>query len=122
MSKSSHTFEPLALLRVPLDELCKRGKEIGLQGIDLLTLEEVPTAQKYDLTCSMVHFDLKGYGIPKGFNRIENHKDLVAYYEDRIPKAANLGLKNIMMPSTNSCNNPDFILAIVLPKQGLIMG
>ena len=26
---------------VPLEELCKRGKEIGLSGIDLLSIEEV---------------------------------------------------------------------------------
>ncbi len=86
---------------VPLDELCKRGKEIGLQAIDLLTIEEVATAQKYGLTCSMVHMDLNGYGIPKGFNRIENHKVLIEYYEDRITKAANLGLKNIICFSGN---------------------
>ena len=86
---------------VPLDELCKRGKEIGLQALDLLTLDEVPTAQKYGLTCSMVHFDLKGYGIPKGFNRPENHKDLVEYYIDRIPKVAALGLKNFICFSGN---------------------
>lgn len=92
---------------VPLEELCKKGKEIGLQAIDLLTLEEVPTAQKYGLTCSMVHFDLKGYGIPKGFNRIENHKDLVAYYEDKIPKAASLGLKNIICFSGNRAGLSD---------------
>ena len=92
---------------IPLDELCKRGKEVGLQALDLLTIEEVPTAQKYGLTCSMVHHDLKGYGIPKGFNRIENHKDLVAYYEDRIPKAANLGLKNIICFSGNRAGLSD---------------
>ncbi len=92
---------------IPLEELCQRGKAIGLQALDLLTIDEVPTAQKYGLTCSMVHFDLKGYGIPKGFNRIENHKDLVAYYEDRIPKAANLGLKNIICFSGNRAGLSD---------------
>ena len=91
-SKINHSACRWCYNTVPLDELCKRGKEIGLQGIDLLTLEEVPTAQKYGLTCSMVHHDLKGYGIPKGFNRLENHKDLVEYYLDRIPKVAALGL------------------------------
>ncbi len=92
---------------VPLDELCKRGKEIGLSGIDLLTIDEVPTAQKYDLTCSMVHFDGKGYGIPKGFNRLEHHKDLIEYYEDRIPKAAKLGLKNYICFSGNRAGLSD---------------
>jgi hydroxypyruvate isomerase len=86
---------------IPLDELCRRGKEIGLQGIDLLTIEETPTAQKYGLTCSMGSLDLKGYGITKGFNRLENHKDLIAYYEDRLPKAAQLGMKNFICFSGN---------------------
>jgi hydroxypyruvate isomerase len=86
---------------VSLDDLCQRGKQIGLVGIDLLTLEETAVAQKYGLTTSMVMFDLKGYGIPKGFNRIENHKDLIAYFEDRLPKAANMGLKNYICFSGN---------------------
>jgi hydroxypyruvate isomerase len=92
---------------IPLDDLCKKGKEIGLVALDLLTIEEVPTAQKYGLTCSMVHHDLKGYGIPKGFNRLENHKDLIEYYADRIPKAANLGLKNIICFSGNRAGLSD---------------
>jgi hydroxypyruvate isomerase len=50
---------------VSLDDLCKRGKEVGLQALDLLNLDEVPTAQKYGLTCSMVNFNLKGYGISR---------------------------------------------------------
>lgn len=86
---------------VSIDDLCKRGKEIGLVAIDLLTLDETPIAQKHGLTTSMVMFDLKGYGIPKGFNRLENHKDLVAYYEAMIPRAANLGLKNYICFSGN---------------------
>ena len=49
----------------------------------------------------MVQMDLKGYNIPKGFNRIENHKALVEYYEDRIPKAAKLGLTNFICFSGN---------------------
>ena len=92
---------------IPLDDLCKRGKEIGLVALDLLTIDEVPTAQKYGLTCSMVHMDLKGFGIPKGFNRLENHKELVEYFEDRIPKAAKLGLKNIICFSGNRAGLSD---------------
>ena len=92
---------------IPLEEFCKRGKEIGLAGVDLLNLEEVPTAQKYDLTCSMVNFNLKGYGIPKNFNRVENHKDLVEYYEDALPKAAKLGLKNFICFSGNRAGLSD---------------
>jgi hydroxypyruvate isomerase len=86
---------------IPLEEFCKRGKQLGLVGIDLLTLEEVPIAQKHGLTCSMVHLDLPGFLITKGWNKLENHKTLIEYYENRIPKVAALGLKNFICFSGN---------------------
>jgi hydroxypyruvate isomerase len=86
---------------IPLEEFCKRGKELGLVAIDLLKLDEVPTAQKHGLTCSMVHLDLPGFLIKKGFNRPEFHQTLWDYYADRIPKAAALGLKNFICFSGN---------------------
>jgi hydroxypyruvate isomerase len=92
---------------VTLDDLCVRGKAIGLQGIDLLKLAEVPTAQKYGLTCSMVDIDLNGYGIKKGFNRLEHHADLVAYYNAVIPQMAKMGLKNIICFSGNRAGLSD---------------
>ena len=100
-SKINHSACRWCYNTIPLDELCQRGKAIGLQSIDLLTLDEIPTAQKYGLTSGMVQMDLKGYGIVKCFNRIENHKALVEYYEDRIPKAAKLGLTNFICFSGN---------------------
>ncbi len=92
---------------VTLDDLCARGKAIGLQGIDLLTLAEVPTAQKYDLTCSMLNLEYKDYGIKKGFNRLEHHADLVAYYNAVIPQMAKMGLKNIICFSGNRAGLSD---------------
>jgi hydroxypyruvate isomerase len=89
---------------IPLDEFALRGKQMGLQAIDLLTLEEVPAAQKVGLTCSMLHLDLPGFLITKGFNNPEYHKTLWEYYEDRIPKAAKLGLKNFICFSGNRYN------------------
>lgn len=86
---------------IPLDELCKRGKEIGLVGIDLLTVDEAPTAHKYGLESTMGQIDIKGNNIAKGFNRLENHKVLIEYYEDRLPKAAALGMKNFICFSGN---------------------
>lgn len=86
---------------VPLDDLCKKGKEIGLQAIDLLTPEEWPIARKYGLTCSMGTDQPKGYGIPNGFNRFEHHDTLVPFYEDLIKKAANAGIEKIICFSGN---------------------
>ena len=86
---------------IPLDELCRRGKEIGLQSIDLLKPDEWATAQKYGLTCGMAFSQPDGYGITKGFNRLENHKVLIEFYEDLIPKAAKAGLTNVICFSGN---------------------
>jgi hydroxypyruvate isomerase len=43
----------------------------------------------------------EGFGIPKGFNRLEHHDKLVAFYEDLIPKAADAGMKNVICFSGN---------------------
>jgi hydroxypyruvate isomerase len=100
-SRINHSACRWCYADIPLEEFCKRGKDLGLQAIDLLTLEEVPTAQKFGLTCSMVHLDLPGFLIQKGFNKRENHQTLWDYYTDRIPKAAALGLKNFICFSGN---------------------
>ena len=92
---------------IPLEDFCRKGKEMGLEAIDLLTLEEIPEAQKHGLTCSMVHLDLPGFLIKKGFNQPQNHKTLFEYYEDRIPKVAALGLKNFICFSGNRDNLSD---------------
>lgn len=86
---------------IPLETLCERGKAIGLQAIDLLEPKDWPVVQKYGLTCSMVFSQPKGYGIQKGFNRLENHDTLVEHYLDLIPKAANAGLKKVICFSGN---------------------
>lgn len=86
---------------ISLDDLCKKGKEIGLQAIDLLEPSEWATAQKYGLTCSMVFSQPKGFGITNGFNRFENHDTLVKHYEDLIPKMANAGLDKVICFSGN---------------------
>ena len=92
---------------ITLDELAAKGKEIGMVAIDLLGPDEWDTVKKYGLTCSMVMSNPKGYGIPKGFNRIENHEVLIPFFEDLIPKAAAAGLKNIICFSGNRAGLDD---------------
>jgi hydroxypyruvate isomerase len=87
---------------IQLDELCKRSKEIGLVGLDLLTPEEWAIAAKYGLTCTMGStVPDQSFMIGKGFNRVEHHKTLVEYYEMVIPKAAAAGIKNLICFSGN---------------------
>jgi hydroxypyruvate isomerase len=86
---------------IPLEELCRMGKKLGLVAIDLLEPSEWDMAKKYGLVSSMGFAQPKGFGITKGFNRIENHATLIPFYEDLIPKAAKAGLPNIICFSGN---------------------
>ena len=79
---------------ISVEDLCIAGKEIGLTSIDLLGPKDWPTLKKHGLTCAMANG--AGYGISKGFNRLEHHDGLVESYEDVIPKAAAAGLTNLI--------------------------
>jgi hydroxypyruvate isomerase len=103
---------------IPLDDLCRRGKAIGLQAIDLLDVHEWDTAKKHGLTCSLGMSQPKGFGITNGFNRFENHDTLIEFYNDLIPKAANAGLKQVICFSGNR-NGLDDELGIQICATGL---
>ena len=85
--------------KIPLEDLCQAGKEMGLQSVELQGPDEWPTIKKYGLTCAMANG--AGMGIEHGFNRIENHDKLVASYLDVIPKVAAAGLENLICFSGN---------------------
>lgn len=82
-----------------LDEFAKAAKEIGLQSVELVGPEGWPTLKKHGLTCAMPWG--AGMGIPKGFNDPSLHDDLIADYEEIIPKAADAGLDKIICFSGN---------------------
>jgi hydroxypyruvate isomerase len=84
---------------IPLEDLCKAGKEIGLTSIELVGPEDWPTLKKYGLTSAMPNG--AGKGITEGFNDPQYHDELIASYADVIPKAANAGLKQIICFSGN---------------------
>src|SRR5216684_3526570 len=69
--------------KVSLEDLCVAGKEMGLQSIELLKIEDFPTLKKHDLICAMVS-GVPG-GIPDGLNRLENHDKIVQWFEEAIP-------------------------------------
>ena len=84
---------------IPLEDLCKAAKGMGLTSIELLGPDDWPTLKKYDLTCAMAWGAEKG--ITEGFNDPKFHDELVSRYEAMIPKVANAGLNNLICFSGN---------------------
>jgi hydroxypyruvate isomerase len=85
--------------KIPLEELCAKGAEMGLEGIDLLNEEEWEIPRQYGLVCSM------GYGgggeIANAMNRVENHARIEAAFRKSIPHAAKAGVPNLITFSGN---------------------
>lgn len=85
--------------KVPMEEFLDAAKEIGLKGIDLLGPDEWQLAIDKGMTCSISTGDK--FGITKGFNDPKLHDALYDNYAKLIPKAADLGIKNIICFSGN---------------------
>lgn len=90
---------------ISLEDLCKAGKEIGLRSVELLTTNDFPTLKKFDLQCAMVS-GVPG-GIAKGLNRLENHDEIVKYFETTTPLVAAAGFPNIICFSGNRAGLDD---------------
>ncbi len=71
--------------RMPIADLCAGARDAGLVAIDLLSENEWAVPAQFGLACAIGN----GFGtIPKGFNRLDQHDELVAAGEAMIPKAA----------------------------------
>ncbi len=85
--------------KIPLEELCEKGAAMGLKGIDLLNEDEWEVPRRYGLVCGM------GYGgggkIRSGMNRVENHAKIEEAFRRSIPRAAKLGVANVITFSGN---------------------
>src|SRR5881397_1422914 len=57
---------------IPLPDLCKAGKAMGLAGIDLLASDDWPIVRQQGLVCSMGYAALRDDFIPRGFNDPES--------------------------------------------------
>jgi hydroxypyruvate isomerase len=90
---------------VKLEALAEAGPSIGLRSIELLEVKDIPVVQKHGLTCAMVS-GVPG-GITKGLNRMENHDEIVAWFEKAAPQVADLGCKNIICFSGNRAGLSD---------------
>ena len=85
--------------KIPLEDLCKAAKGIGLKSIELLGPSDWPMLKKYGLTCAMPSG--AGKGINDGFNDPKFHDELVASYEAIFPKLKEAGLTSVICFSGN---------------------
>src|SRR5215475_14542966 len=91
--------------KIPLDELCKRGAEMGLKAIDLLEIPEWDVPRRYGLICSMGYAG--GGDIPHAMNRTENHAKIEEAFRKNIPLAAKAGVPNVITFSGNRAGMSD---------------
>lgn len=84
-----------------IEELCRVGKEIGLEAIDLVSVKEFDVLKKMGMHGSMVSPDGLNDYLRVGWNDPKNHPHLVDFYEKLIPQAASAGFKNVIVFSGN---------------------
>ncbi|MCJ8210951.1 TIM barrel protein [Mucilaginibacter sp. RS28] len=80
--------------RMPLDELCKAAKEIGITGIDLAGPEQWPILKQYGLDSPMCNG--AEINLMDGFNDKRFHQTLIKSYTEMIPRVAQAGYKNLI--------------------------
>jgi hydroxypyruvate isomerase len=85
---------------MPLDELAANAKRIGLKSVELLGPADFPTIEQHGLICAMVSQAGNG-GIPRGWNRVDNHSWLVPAYQERIDVVARAKYPNLICFSGN---------------------
>ena len=81
---------------IPLPDLCKAGKAMGLSGIDLLASDDWPIVRQQGLVCSMGYAAIRDDFIPRGFNDSANHDLLVGELERALPLAQQHGVPNLI--------------------------
>jgi hydroxypyruvate isomerase len=84
---------------IPLEELARAAKGMGIASVELLNAEQWPVVIKEGLTCAMGYGS--SIGLNKGFNDPSLHAQLLKDYTVAIPKAADAGLKNLICFSGN---------------------
>jgi len=81
---------------IPLPDLCRAGKGMGLAAIDLLGPDDWDTVKAEGLVCSMGYAAIRDDFIARGFNNPANHDFLVGELERALPLAAQHGVPNVI--------------------------
>lgn len=94
-----HSVSQWCYGNIPLDSFSKSCVQMGIESIELLNEKDWGTVSSFGLKCAVGY--ATDWGIPKGFNRLENHEKLIADFEQMIPKAATAGVPNLICFSGN---------------------
>ncbi|MFY0253005.1 hydroxypyruvate isomerase family protein [Chitinophaga sp. 30R24] len=86
---------------MPLNDLCKAAKEIGLTSIDLVDPKDFNILQKHGMMTAMVSSNGPEWGITKGFNNVAHHDKLEEYFRHYIDETAKAGFSNLICFSGN---------------------
>jgi hydroxypyruvate isomerase len=84
--------------KIPLEDLAREAKRIGLESVELLDPADWPVVQRHGLTCAMANGVTR---IPEGLNRLEHHAVMVPGMVERIKACADAGLPNVICFSGN---------------------
>jgi hydroxypyruvate isomerase len=88
---------------MPVEELARHSKEIGLKSVELLDPKDFPAIKKHGLICAMV----RTHPLHIGLNDKKNHDSCLALVRERIEAAAEAGYPNVITFSGNRKRHPD---------------
>ena len=83
---------------MPLDELCRNAKAMGLASVEILGEKEWSAPKAQGLTCAVANGPTT---IQRGFNRLEHHDEFVKSSERLLPLIAEAGIPNMIVFSGN---------------------
>lgn len=84
---------------IPLEDMAARGRDLGLDSIELVNVDELPILTQYGLACAMV-WGVPG-GITNGLNDAANHDAIFAFMAREIPRMVDRGATNMICFSGN---------------------
>lgn len=92
---------------MPLDDLCKAAKNLGISAIDLIGPKDWDTLKKHGLDSSMCNG--AEINLVDGWNNPKFHEQLLKNYTEMIPKVAQAGYKNLICFSGNRRGMDDLV-------------
>lgn len=98
MHRIRHSVSQWCFPGLPLADLCRAVKPMGIESVELLEPPEWPVVRAHGLVCALGRAPDT---IADSFNRRENHARLVPAFHDRLRAAAAAGVPNLVCFSGN---------------------
>lgn len=85
--------------KMDLDDLCRNAAAMGLKSVEIIDADELHIPAKHGLTCAMVNGPS---GIGRGWNREEDHDQLIGKSKELLSKIGDAGAPNMIVFSGNT--------------------